>query len=118
MSHQDWKPIILKEKPPVPIKTIVEKEKPKSGSMFKFNINGGGVKIGIEDSGEETVKIKTVPIITSKLIVCERLRKKLTRKQLANQLNLKETVIADIETGKAIYDGNQIALIKKYLQIT
>jgi ribosome-binding protein aMBF1 (putative translation factor) len=107
MSHQDWKPIILNENTG-PIKKTIQ-EKPKL-----TNLNSG-VKINIDESGEETIKIKTVPKEISNLIVNARLIKKLTRKQLANNLNLREDVISDIETGKAIYDGNQIAKIKKFL---
>lgn len=44
--------------------------------------------------------------------------KKLTRKDLANKVNLKEDVIKDIETGKLLHDGNLIARIKKFLNVS
>jgi hypothetical protein len=105
MSHQDWTPLILnKSKEPV-IKEIVAKNKITSNSSVKL------------DENDEVIKIKTVPKEMCNLIINARNIKKLTRKQLANQLNLKEDIITNIETGKAIYDGNQIAKIKKFLGV-
>ena len=67
------------------------------------------------DENDEIISIKKVPKEISQLITNARIAKKLTRKDLANNLNLQECVITEIETGKAIYDGNLIAKIKKYL---
>lgn len=107
MNHQDWKPVIVKEKNEKEIKNI--QEKPKTSNL------SSGVKINVNENGEEVIKINKVTKEISNLIISARLIKKLTRKQLANNLNLKEDIIVDIETGKAIYDGNLIAKIKKYL---
>ena len=41
----------------------------------------------------------------------------MSRKDLAKNMNLKEDIITNIETGKAIYNGDQIARIKKFLGI-
>lgn len=105
MEHQDWKAAILKPAAPKVVKTIVEKKKLVDNSSVKV------------DENDEVIQIKKVPREMSKLITDARIAKKLLRKDLANQLNLKEDVIADIETGKAIYNGNQIAKIKKHLGI-
>lgn len=109
MNHQDWKPVIVKEKNEKEIKNI--QEKPKTSNL------SSGVKINVNENGEEVIKINKVTKDISTLIISARLIKKLTRKQLANNLNLKEDIIVDIETGKAIYDGNLIAKIKKYLGV-
>jgi ribosome-binding protein aMBF1 (putative translation factor) len=109
MNFQDWQTVVLKEKAPITIKEI--KEKPKIS-----NINSG-IKISIDESGEEIVKIKMVSKNIANLITQARIAKKLTRKELANLLNMKEDIITNIETCKAIYDGNQIAKIKKTLNI-
>ena len=87
------------------IKNIIEKKKLIDNSSIKL------------DENDNVIQIKKVPKDISKLIIDARIIKKLTRKDLANKLNFKEDIIADIETGKAIYDGNQIAKIKKYLGI-
>tara|TARA_B110000971_G_C20000826_1_gene496740 strand:+ start:1617 stop:1934 length:318 start_codon:yes stop_codon:yes gene_type:complete len=105
MSHQDWTPQILnKSKAPL-ITDIIAKEK---------NVLNPSVKL---DENDEVIKIKTVPKDTSTMITNARNLRKLTRKDLANKLNLKEDIITNIETGKAIYDGNQIAKIKRFLGI-
>jgi ribosome-binding protein aMBF1 (putative translation factor) len=99
----------VKEKQVNQIKNIQEKS--------KISHLSSGVKIKVDESGEEVIKINKVTKEISNLIISARLLKKLTRKQLANNLNLKEDIIVDIENGKAIYDGNIIAKIKKYLGV-
>ena len=105
MQVQDWTPIIL-NKSSKPTAKIIQKK-------VKMPELKSGVKINENDE----VKIIKVSREISLLITQARIAKKLTRKQLANNLNLKEDVITDIETGKAIYDGNLIARIKKSLNI-
>lgn len=65
----------------------------------------------------QDLKIKYVPSNVSQSIINGRNAKNLTRKQLAINLNFKEELISDIENGKAIYNGNIITRIKKYLDI-
>jgi ribosome-binding protein aMBF1 (putative translation factor) len=111
MQHQDWEQVILKNNNTLPKnipKKIVKKEE-----LPKSNINSS-VKLNEND---EVTKIKYVTKDISQLIINGRIAKKLTRKDLANKLNLKEDIITSIETGKAIYDGNQIAKIKKILNL-
>ena len=105
MDHQDWTPITLNKTNGPVIKEIVEKKKPTSNPSVKL------------DENDEVVSIKKVPKDIAQLIINARVAKKLTRKDLANNLSLQETIIADIETCKAIYDGNLIAKIKKYLGV-
>ena len=108
---QDLEVVVLHKKNPS-IKTgpknIVKKNElpvKKVSSSVKLNEN------------DEVVKIKYVPKDISQLIITGRIAKKLTRKDLANKLNYKEDIIANIETSKAIYNGDQIAKIKKILNI-
>ena len=103
MNHQDWKPVVLSKNNGPVIKEIVEKKKQTGNTSVKL------------DENDEIISIKKVPKEISQLITNARIAKKLTRKDLANNLNLQECVITEIETGKAIYDGNLIAKIKKYL---
>jgi ribosome-binding protein aMBF1 (putative translation factor) len=105
MEHQDWKAIVLKPAAPVIVKNIVEKKKIIENSSIKVNEN------------DEVIQIKKVPKEISQLITNARIAKKLSRKDLANQLNFKQDIIDDIETGKAIYNGSQIAKIKRQLGI-
>ena len=94
-AYQDWTTVVIRR----PKKKIEEEIYAK-------------VKFETED-----FKIKYVPSNVSQLIINGRNANKLTRKQLAINLNFKEDVIADIENGKAIYNGNIIARIKKYLGV-
>jgi len=94
-AYQDWTTVVIRR----PKKKIEEDIYAK-------------VKFELED-----IKIKYVPSNVSQLIINGRNAKNLTRKQLALGLNFKEDVIADIENGKAIYNGNIIARIKKYLGV-
>jgi ribosome-binding protein aMBF1 (putative translation factor) len=97
-GHQDWKTIVL-SKPKIQPKEIVKK--PSS----------------LPSENDEIKSIKYVSKDISQLIINARCAKKMLRKDLAKNMNLKEDVIADIETGKAIYNGDQIARIKKFLGI-
>lgn len=109
MSFQDWEPVIINKT----LKKNITGEPPVNTILPKTKSTANpSVKIGEND---EIVSIKTVPKETSNRIIQGRMAKKMTRKMLANGLNLREDVIADIETSKAIYNGNLIARICKFL---
>lgn len=98
-EYQDWTPVVIRRSNNINTK----KKEEDIYSKVKFET--------------EDVKIKYVPSNISQLIINGRNAKNLTRKQLAMNLNFKEDIIADIENGKAIYNGNIIARIKKYLDV-
>ena len=104
---QDWTPVFIKSSNPskvIPMKKeIVERKQQTTNIKF--------------DSNDEITKIKYVPKEISQQIISARIVKKWTRKELAQKLNMKEDIIASIELGKAIYDGAQIARIKKSMGI-
>jgi ribosome-binding protein aMBF1 (putative translation factor) len=102
---QDWKPVIFKKKSTTLTKTTVARPK-------IHNPISSGVKL---DENDEVSKIKYVPKEISNEITQARIFKKLTQKQLALGLNFKIDVINDIESGKAIYNGEHIARIRRYL---
>ena len=110
-NHQDWKPVMLTNT--VKIAKNQPKEIVKKDEIFKPNVPCG-VKL---DENDEVTSIKYVTKEISQLIINARCAKKISRKDLAKNMNLKEDIIADIENGKAIYNGDQIAKIKKYLSI-
>lgn len=111
-GHQDWKTVVLSN--PNKVAKNQPKEIVKKDELHKPNLIPSGVKL---DENDEVTSIKYVPKEISKLIIDARCAKKLSRKDLARNLNLKEDVLADIENGKAIYNGDQIAKIKKQLGI-
>jgi hypothetical protein len=116
-EYQDWTTVVIRR----PKKKIEEdiyakvKFETLSISKEKDKITLGKNKVFSNET--EDIKIKYVPPNVSQLIINGRNAKNLTRKQLALGLNFKEDVIADIENGKAIYNGNIIARIKKYLGV-
>ncbi len=111
-QHQDWKTVVLTN--PAKIAKNQPKEIVKKEEIYKSSSIPSGVKL---DENDEVKSIKYVPKEISHLIVDARCAKKLSRKDLAKNLSLKEDILADIENGKAIYNGEQISKIKRYLGI-
>ena len=112
---QDWKTVVLRNPKKIEQKNLLlyGKDIIKKTDLAKPSVNSS-IKL---DENDNVVTIKYVPKEISQLIVNARNLKKITRKQLATQLNLKEDIITSIENGKAIYDGNLIAKIKKMLNV-
>ena len=94
MDHQDFKVVVLRKKPNSPPKQNVPKNVEK------------------KDDGEIVIP-KTFTAEFGRKLASLRVEKNLKRKDLALKLNLKESVIADIENGKQIYDGGIVHKLKK-----
>ena len=106
LDHQDWKTIIIKK----------PKENVKN-STKKIN-NDAQKKISVEKKAEEgDLKQKKITLELRQSIIKTRVDKKLTQKQLANQLNFTLQIISDIESGKALYNPQHINKIKRFLKI-
>lgn len=93
MDHQDFKVVVLRKKSP-----------PKQVSNLS--------KVEKKDDGE-IVKPKTFTTEFGKKLSSLRTEKNMKRKDLALKLNMKESVIADIENGKQLYDGSIVHKLKK-----
>lgn len=102
---QDWNSLVIysKEKADAIKKEQVAKPPGKSTQQKSL------------DSDEP--KVRYVDREFSNLIVQGRLAKKLNRKQLAQGMMIQESVVADWETGKAIYNGPMVDKFKRYLGI-
>jgi ribosome-binding protein aMBF1 (putative translation factor) len=111
-NHQDWKTVVLSN--PKKIAKNQPKEIVKKEEIHKPNSLPSGFKL---DENDEIKSIKYVSKDISQIIINARCAKKMSRKDLAKNMNLKEDIITNIETGKAIYNGDQIARIKKFLGI-
>ena len=107
MQHQDWNTAYL-------INSNVQKTKnltgPKHSSTPNFK--------------KELLVDGDVPIIkyidksfSLQLIKC-RTDLKLTRKEVANKLNVNVNVIDECETGKLLYNPNLISKLKRFYKIT
>jgi len=110
-DHQDWKNVIIKKKK---TKEEENKQNPKSNqSQTSQKINS------IEKKAEEGGTLKHKQITNELRIQIQQVRnsKGLTQKQLAQKCQLTQQIINDIESGKAIYNHNNITRIKRNLQI-
>lgn len=98
MSHQDWKPVIFNKK----FSNVKHKRGPGKSQAQK-----------IEES--DSVKVKYFPKDLAKKIVAYRNEVGLTRKQLAQKLNMKDSYLGTIESGKAVYSGGMVGRFKRLL---
>ena len=81
--HQDWEPVVwTKRSSPIPSKSVKYDNDP----MKKL------------EKSTDIEEIKKVDPETSKKIIQARIKKKMTRKQLAQYLSISETFIIDCET--------------------
>tara|TARA_B110000902_G_scaffold261418_1_gene336148 strand:- start:462 stop:830 length:369 start_codon:yes stop_codon:yes gene_type:complete len=98
MSHQDWKPVIFNKK----FNNVKRKPGPGKSQTIK-----------IEES--ESVKVKYFPKELSRKIIDYRNKVGMTRKQLAQKLNMKDSYMGTIESGKAVYSGAMVGRFKKLI---
>ena len=94
MDHQDFKVVVLRKK-----------ESPKK--------ENNEPKIEEKKDNGDIIKPKTFPKEFGKKLSALRTEKKMNRKELALKLNLRESVVSDIETGKHLYDGGIVHKLKK-----
>lgn len=111
LDHQDWKPIIMnagKSK---------NKENNVKVKVNKMDNNTAKLKSIEKKADNDELKHKKIDNELKMKIIQTRNSKKLTQKQLANNINLPLQVISDIESGKAIYNHQHINKIKRFLKI-
>ena len=104
-DHQDWK------------LQIVKKKKTKETNIPKSSSTDQKLK-SIEKKAEEgNLKHKQITKELRLQIQQARNSKGLTQKQLAQQCQLTQQIINDIESGKSIYNHSHITKIKRVLKI-
>ena len=109
LSHQDWKPVIVKTKQSI-------KEEKKTSSKNLSELQQRDHKILKQVDNDELTHKKISPELRKK-IQQGRSALKWKQKDLAQRTNLPASVINDIETGKAIYNPQHIYKIKRVLKI-
>ena len=104
-DHQDWNQIIIKKK------------KTKDTNIQKTSSTNQKMK-SIEKKAEEG-NLKHKQITKELRLQIQQIRnsKGLTQKQLAQQCQLTQQIINEIESGKAIYNHSHITKIKRILKI-
>ncbi len=128
VNTQDWTPVVIKKNQKINTKNATEVnraiqqgvaietvKKHNAGGNKNDSNNVNSAKLEKYDE-DETIKIKHVSYEIAQKIQQGRLAKKMTRKDLAQRLNVKESVIAEYETGKAIPNGQLLARIRTILQ--
>ena len=123
MDHQDWKPVILRKVPQTT--TSAEAKKNPTPGMSVFKSDAGKNKqsakpparadIDITDPDANIKKVKVYDADFRSKMQQARQEKKISQKELATKLNVKPTVVADIESGKATWDGNMVSKIERIL---
>jgi len=102
MEHQDFQTITIGNKS---LKNVKKEIKPK---------NSGPDLHAIKLENEtENFSISKIPKDLTTEITNARNTKKFTQKDMANKLNIQLCVYANIENGKALYDGKTKELINK-----
>lgn len=128
MSHQDWNPVVFHKKTRTK-STVSDKERiqngvnaqavKKVGAGKNLNNNTGAytkVQRQALDNDGQPHRIKKIDKSISQKIQKARAELKMTRKQLAQKANEKETVIADYENGKAIPNHKLISKLERILK--
>lgn len=106
LSHQDWKPII--------VKTSESKEHKPQKKLSQAQQKD--IKL-LKQVENDELKHKKVSLELRKQIQQRRGELHWTQKQLAQKTNLPLSIINEIETGKALYNHQHINKIKRVLKI-
>ena len=125
MEHQDWTPIVIRRQDMKNKKMTLNEAQQKGLAIETIKkVQGGKNNTNkyvptqkIEDEDGPT-KIKFVSTNIGQKIAQARAAKSLSRKDLANRLNVKESVIADHENGKAVYNGQFLQRMAQILGVS
>ena len=101
MNHQDFTPVVLRKNSPKQSLATNGVSHPKPSSPGEKKDNG------------EIVKPKTFTADFGRKLASLRVEKNMNRKDLALKLNVKESIISDLENGKLLYDGGLVHRLKK-----
>ena len=114
MDHQDWKPVVFHKKPDA-------KNKSSSNALPVNHLNSNkkyeGTGKKIRDDDGEISKPPTVGSAIGKQIAQARTAKKISQKDLANQMSLPVQTIQSNENGKAIRNNGLLARFEKTLGV-
>ena len=103
MNHQDWKPIILKDKIEVINKEIIAKPK--------------NMQNKIKEDSEGNILIKKVSKEMAQQVVQGRIAKKMSQIDLAKDCNIDTKILGEIEKGNCVYNADHFNKICKSLGI-
>lgn len=114
MNNQDWETVVINKTKP---KQTITTERKTQQQATLTSSQKPAWKIEKMVDSEEGKPIALVSSDTARAIVGGRIAAKLTQKQLAQQLNIPEKEIKDIESGKALENKLLLSKIKRRLNI-
>jgi ribosome-binding protein aMBF1 (putative translation factor) len=101
INEQDWIPVVLK--------------KNKTNKQTQKQIDPIVKKMNQLENSDEIIKVTKVSDDDRKMISNLRLLKKISQKDLANKLQIREDIIKSIENGTHSKDNQLITRIKTFL---
>lgn len=109
MSGQDWAQITIGAKAPPAA----------AGPKWRgsVSVTSKGIPIAKLDSETEELRHKTVGKDLSLAVQSARTAKGLTQKQLAHQLNVQHSVVADYEAGRGVPNNAFVAKMERALAV-
>ena len=118
-DHQDWNPVILK-KTTQQLKEMNKKNNSStiiSNKNYNANSNTSNISKKVLDDDNDDFKVETVSRSLSVQIQQARNAKKMSQKELAQQLCTQPSIIQSYENGKATPDGAFLAKMSKILGV-
>ena len=112
MEHQDFRVITIGSK--VKKNTNLKREivkKNVSNSNNIYNVNAAKLE------NSDDIQIKYVDKEVVKNIIQARTLQKISQQDLANKLNVRKSVITELESGKMLKNNQFISKVKKILRI-
>ena len=112
MEHQDFRVITIgsKDKKKANLnKQIVKKNISNSNNIYNVNATK------LENSDE--IQLKYVDRNIVKKIIQARTLQKISQQDLANKLNVRKSVITELESGKMLKNNQFVSKVKKILRI-
>ena len=104
-SHQNWTPVVLTKEN----KNNKSKQKHVDPNFIKMK--------KLEDTTiDDEMKIEKVDVADYKTITALRNAKRLTQRELAQKLNLQQSVIVELERGQMAKNKNLTNKIKRFLE--
>jgi ribosome-binding protein aMBF1 (putative translation factor) len=119
-DHQDWTPVVFhKHRAPAN-----PRDKDAVKAAFR---SGAGVETVARDAGremrerarkldDETAKLPRLSVAMRRILVEARAKKNMTREELAQRINVKPKVIADLESGAVMQDPSILAKVKRVVE--
>jgi len=116
-SHQDWKPVVLKKTQKQLMNSNKASKNIITNKNYKANSSSTQLSKKVLDDDNDDFKIETVSRSLSVQIQKARIFKKMSQKDLANQMNTQVSIIQSYENGKATPNGEFLAKMSRILGV-